>query len=428
MKKSTFYSSIFCLILLSIFYFLNSTPAQAANLRLSPGSGNFLVGSTFDLSIILDTKGAPINLTEVELFFPPDKLQITSPSVGKSIIEFWPTPPVFSNQEGRLYFAGGSPSPGINTSEGVVLTLTFRVISTGEAEARFGGRTSVLANDGKGTEVLNQASSAFFRLSFPPPLGPAISSPTHPDQERWYKDNHPVFIWPKGEGAEAYSFKIDRDPAGIPNTVADSAEATASFTDLENGIWYFHLREKARGVWGGASAYVVKIDNEAPASFRINISPGARTSNQSPILRFFTTDALSGLDRFEMKIIPLSPVETTEALFFRTDSPYRATNLKPGRYQIIVRAFDKAGNARDETTTVNIISPFLAFINPEGIDLVFIFVSWFWVILISGIILLVFLLIVSRFWLKNRHYIKYAFRNDIGKLFNVFKKKPKNKK
>ena len=428
MKKSTFYSSIFCLILLSIFCFLNSTPAQAANLRLSPGSGNFLVGSTFDISIILNTKGAPINFTEVELFFPPDKLQIISPSVGRSVIEFWPTSPVFSNQDGRLYFAGGSPSPGINTSEGVVLTLTFRIVSSGEAEVRFGGKTSVLANDGKGTEVLSQTLSAFFRFSPPPPLGPIISSPTHPDQERWHKDNNPIFIWPKGEGTEAYSFKIDSDPFGFPGTIVDSVESTASFANLENGIWYFHLREKARGVWGGASRYVVKIDNEPPASFRINISPGTRTSNQNPILRFFTTDALSGLDRFEIKIISLSSPEAGQALFFNVDSPYQAFDLKQGRYQIVVRAFDKAGNVRDEITTINITSPFSAFVNPEGIDLIFIFAPWFWVILISCIILLIFLLIVLRLWLKDRHYIKYALRNDIGKFFNIFKKKPKNKK
>jgi hypothetical protein len=112
--------------------------APQAGLFLNPSSGSFLVGSTFDLSIILDTKGAAINTIEIELLFPPDKLQVSSPSVGKSIIQLWPAPPAFSNREGRIYFIGGIPSPGIVTSQGVVLTLTFRVIAPGEVQIKFG--------------------------------------------------------------------------------------------------------------------------------------------------------------------------------------------------------------------------------------------------------------------------------------------------
>ena len=189
--------------------------ARAATLVLRPGSSNFLVGSTFDLSIVLDTKNIAVNVIEVELFFPADRLQLTSPSVGKSIIQLWPTAPVFSNTEGRIYFAGAVPSPGINTSEGVVLTLTFRVIAVGEGEIRFGDKTSILANDGSGTNILSQKPSAFFRFSFPPPQGPVISSPTHPDQEKWYKDNNPIFIWPKSQFGETYSFEINGRPGRI---------------------------------------------------------------------------------------------------------------------------------------------------------------------------------------------------------------------
>lgn len=413
-----------------IFVFLifsaNVRVAEAATLRLSPGSGSFLVGSSFDLSIVLDTKNQPVNFIETELFFPPDKLQLSSPSVGRSIIQLWPAPPVFSNVEGRAYFAGGSPAPGINVSEGLVLTLSFRVISAGEAEIRFGDKTSVLAHDGMGTEVLTQRSSAFFRFSFPPPLGPVISSPTHTDQEKWYRDNNPIFVWAKSPGAEEYSFKIDRDPAGVPDTTPNSEDSTASFSDLDNGIWYFHLREKARGVWGEVSRYAVRIDNEPPAQFQINISPSARTTNPNPIFRFFTTDALSGLSHWEMKIIPLSPGETVQALFFEVNSPYQAIDLEPGRYHIAVRAVDKAGNTRDETAPLTILGKYSWFIDSEGVDLYFAFLSWRRVVLGAGLILLILFVVFLRLWTRQRRYIKYALREDIGKFFGVFKKKDKN--
>lgn len=405
-----------------LLFAANVPIVNAATLRLSPGAGSYFVGSTFDLSVVLDTKANPVNLIEVELFFPPDKLQLASPSVGKSIIQFWPAPPVFSNQEGRIYFAGAAANPGINADGGLVLTLTFSVVSAGEAEIRFGDKTSVLANDGKGTEVLEQTQSAFFRFSYPPPLGPVISSPTHPDQEKWYRDNNPIFLWPKSPGAEAYSFVIDRDPGGVPDTTAEGTQAAASFKELESGIWYFHLREKARGVWGGASLYAVKIDNEPPAEFRVNISPSARTANRSPIFRFFTTDALSGIDHYEMKQVPLRSAQSVQALFFRVDSPYQAQNLAPGRYQILVRAFDAAGNARDATATLTIRGAGSWFFDSEGVDLYFVFIPWRHVALGAGLIFLVFLFLVARLWLRHQHHVAHAFREDIENLFRIFKK------
>jgi hypothetical protein len=395
---------------------------SAATLLLRPGSGNFLVGGTFDLSIILDTKDVTINTVEAELLFPRDKIQLANNSIGKSIIQFWPAVPEFSNEKGRVYFAGAIPSPGINVSEGVVLTLTFRVISLGEAEIKFGDKTSVLANDGKGTNVLNQKPSAFFKFSLAPPQGPAISSPTHPDQEKWYQDNNPLFIWSKNQFSEGFSFDFNHDPSGTPDTTVDGTEATASFQNVENGVWYFHLREKAGGVWGGTSHYGVRIDNQAPAAFKVNISPSNRTTNQSPIIRFFTTDALSGLDHYEIKIISLSSDEAAQALFFEATSPYQAIKLKPGRYQVVVRALDKAKNTRDQTVTLSVVGAVSRFIYPEGIDLMFIFIPWVWTILIVAILLLLVLLILLNLFRKHHHHIKSAVREDIGSLVGIFKK------
>lgn len=427
-KKITFVKFLAIAGLYVLLFLGGAGIANAATLRLSPGVGEFLVGGTLNLSVLLDTRDMSVNILEVEFLFPPDKLQLTSPSVGKSIIQFWPTSPVFSNREGRVYFSGGVPSPGINVSDGLVLSLTFRAISAGEAEIRFGDKTSVLANDGAGTELLTQKSSAFFKISFPSPLGPVIASPTHPDQDKWYKDNNPIFIWTKNQYSEAYSFAIDRDPAGVPDTVADGTWATVSFAGLENGIWYFHLREKANGVWGGASVYAVKIDNEPPASFRVNVFPSAKTSNRSPIFRFFTTDALAGFDHWEMKIIHLSSRETAQqTLFFEASSPYHAVNLERGRHQVIVRAIDQAKNTREETIIATILGSGSWFFDSEGVDLYFVFLPWRVVALFAGAIFLIFLFIVALLWFKHRRHVKHAFLEDIEKLLGFIKKKDENK-
>lgn len=396
-----------------------------AALFLNPSAASFLLGSTFNLSIILDTKGAPANTVEVELSFPSDKIQLVNPSVGQSVIQIWAAPPQFSNREGKIYFVGGIPAPGIVTSSGIILTLSFRVIAPGSGEIKFGERTSVLANDGKGTNFLEQKRPAFLKFLIPPPQGPEISSPSHPDQEKWYRDNNPIFIWPKSVFSTGFSYSIDRDPTGIADTAVDGTDATASFQNLKSGIWYFHLRERGDGVWGGLSTYVVKIDNDLPADFEVEVSPSKRTADRNPVFRFFTTDASSGFDHFEMKIIPLSETSAGEFFFFEVTPPYQAIDLKPGRYEILVRAVDRAGNTRDRDVTVNIVSAFFQFLTPEGIDLAFIFIPWNKVINFLAIFAFIIMAALLLLWRRHKHHLAHAFTEDLKNVFSRSKIKRK---
>ncbi|MEK7554849.1 MAG: cohesin domain-containing protein, partial [Patescibacteria group bacterium] len=359
-----------------IAFFAVPVFAHAATLRLTPATGSFILGSTFDVSVVMNTEGQAVNTIEVELNFPADKIQIANPSLGRSIVQIWASPPTFSNQEGRIYFIGGIPSPGINTSEGIVQSFTFRVVAPGEAKISFGENTSVLANDGQGSDVLERTSPASFRLILPPAQGPEVFSPTHPEEGRWYKDPSPILKWSSVSQTQGASYSIDHDPTGAPDTTVDTLDSEATFGDLESGIWYFHVRERAGGTWGGVSHYALNIDTLPPAAFGVDVSPGERTSSKSPILRFFTTDSLSGFDHFEIKLVPLKDGPGESSFFFEASSPHQMSGLKTGRYETIVRAYDKAGNFRDESVTLNILSSVFQFVSPEGVDLVFFFVPW----------------------------------------------------
>ncbi len=83
---------------------VNGVPAtmQKATLFLSPASGSFLSGSTFEVSLFVDTRGASVNAIEANLRFPADKLTIVSPSSGKSIIGVWLAPRPFPIRPGLL--------------------------------------------------------------------------------------------------------------------------------------------------------------------------------------------------------------------------------------------------------------------------------------------------------------------------------------
>ncbi|MST04243.1 MAG: hypothetical protein EXS49_01590 [Candidatus Pacebacteria bacterium] len=413
-KKST-------ILIFAVFIWLSFfNKIEAATLRLSPSVGSFILGSTFDVSIILNTQEVPINTVEVELLFPADKLQIANPSLGKSIVEIWATPPSYSNQQGRIYFVGGIPSPGINTSDGIVQSFTFRVISPGEGRVTFGKtNTSVLANDGLGTDVLKQTSPADFKFILPPSQGPEIFSPTHPEQGKWYNDPNPILKWTASSQSQGFSYSIDHNSNSIPDTVVDTNEAEAILSNLESGIWYFHVRERAGSSWSGASHYFLNIDTIPTAAFGIDVSPSRHTSNTSPILRFFTTDSLSGFDYFEIKVVSLKSGPTDSTFFFESSSPYQLSGLRPGRYEVIVRSYDKAGNYRDESAVLNILSLFFQFMNPDGIDFYLFFVPWGIFVPIIFLVIIVVLILIYLTWKKHHIHIKMALKEDF-KMLKLF--------
>jgi len=149
---------------------------SGASLFLSPPSGSFVVGSTFNVSIILNTGGEAVNAIDAALSFPPDKLQVVSPSLGTSIISVWTSQPNYDNQTGVLRFQGGVPNPGINTSRGLIATIGFRVKSVGRAVIKFRDQSKVLLNDGLATDVLINTGNGVYDLILPPPAGPFVVS------------------------------------------------------------------------------------------------------------------------------------------------------------------------------------------------------------------------------------------------------------
>ena len=333
---------VFIILFISILFSLcsvNIALAGNASLYLSPAAGSFFVGSTFDVSVFVNTGGENINAIEVNLKFDPTKLQVASPTAGKSFIEVWVAQPTFSNTKGTMSFIGGVPSPGINTSAGLVSTVTFRAISPGETQITFLDSSKVLKNDPQGVNILTSMNRGVYTLLIPPPEGPKVFSSTHSDQNKWYKNNNPTFSWEKEEGVTEFSFSIDEDPMEVPDNNSEGDRTSVSFSEIGNGIWYFHVKGKKADIWGGTSTYPVKIDLTPPASFTPTVQPSEKTIEKQPLVSFFTTDAASGMDYYQIKYIDITPEKAEEEAGFFTEAPgpYKLPTLATGKYLVVVR-------------------------------------------------------------------------------------------
>ncbi len=377
-------------LIFGLFYGMGVLGAEerGALLYLSPKSGTFYVGSTFDISIFVNTEGNSINAVQADLKFPPNLLQITSPTAGSSFISVWADQPFYSNKEGIVSFKGGVPSPGINTSAGLVSTITFRAKASGTALISFLESSQVLLSDGKGTDILKTTMVGEYILIIPPPEGPKVFSSTHPSLTTWYKDNNPGFYWEKENGVTDFSYSLDQDPQGIPDNIPEGDQNSITFNDVGDGIWYFHIKAKKDNVWGGVSHYPIQIDITPPKEFSVDIERIGRITGLRFFAYFSANDLASGIDYYEISVIDLSdPQASANPFFMEVVSPYQVPFKSTGKYAILVKAHDKAGNFTESRSVLTILSPFISY-TEKGVRIGVLFLSWWLIYFLVGLVLI----------------------------------------
>ncbi len=383
-------------------------PISPVSLYLSPASGSFTVGSTFAVSIYVNTGGNAINAVQADLSFPADKLQVVSPDSGKSFIQIWVAQPGYSNTEGTLHFQGALPSPGITTSAGLVATITFRVINTGTAAVRFLDTSRVLLNDGLATNALSQMTNGIYTLVPPPPQGPIVTSPTNPDQSTWYPTSAATLQWTTAfQETEGFSYVLNDLPVDTPDDISEGTSTSVTYKNISDGVYYFHIKALSRGVWGGVTHFAVRVDNTPPASIAVSVSPGTYTSDRNIVLQFRTTDAASGIDYYDLKIIPLDSAVAQAAgietpFFTEVSSPY-LMQLGIGKYDVVVRAYDAAGNFTQSIAHIEVVNPFFEAAGSDGLRIAGSFTVPWWY-LGGGVLALLALLAfgLAKVWSRHR--------------------------
>lgn len=373
--------------------------AAAAVVFLSPSSGTFIVDSTFDVSVYLNTEGNTINTVDLALRYPPDRLQLVSTGTGKSIIGLWTSVPKYNNQTGIVELTGGIPG-GVRVERGLITTLTFRVKAVGQAIVKF-DRTRILYNDGMGTEALTQTQNSIYDLILPPPAGPIVISDTHPDQTQWYKNNSVSLRWTENSSVDGYSYMISDQPTDVPDEISEGARQDIVYRSLADGRKYFHIRALRDGRWGGTTHFALNIDSSPPAEYKIEIIPNSRTTRLQPVFQFETTDTLSGTDHYELKIVDVKNLQSngisdSDEVFFEANSPYVAQEMALGDYDVIVRAYDKAGNYREVTERLEIVPVLLRYVSGGGIAFGSTFVIPWWIVLLILAIIILLLYILGR--------------------------------
>lgn len=364
------------LILISVVFLAPKASAADASLYLSPSSATYTVGSNFSVKVRINSGGEKINAAEGTISFNGDELSVVQISKSGSIFNLWTTEPTFSNSRGGNLIFGGGTTSGFTGISGPVLTITFRVKASASARVDFSSG-AILAADGKGTNVLSAMIGGFYTLKpktitpqteeqgpflepeyVPPtipaktPAAPIISSASHPDPERWYSNNTPEFSWKIPSDITAVKLLINKISTAQPVVLYVPPIFEKELDELEDGVWYFHARFKNQYGWGKITHRKVLIDTKSPEPFEIRIDNKGDSTNPAPCLHFSTTDSLSGLEYYEVKIGNGGTIPVIAAAV--RHNPFQMPFLGSGEYKVLIKAADAAGNSATAAAVVAI--------------------------------------------------------------------------
>lgn len=208
-KKNKRLVGLFIFGLVLLFGVGSATPVFAGNASLyfSPTFDSYIIGNKLSVSVFVSSSDQSMNAASGVISFPPDKLEVISLSKSGSIFTFWVQKPSFSNNAGTVNFEGIILNPGFTGINGKIITINFKVKAAGTALLNFSSG-SILANDGKGTNILASLGKTQFNLgsavSAVPEAttsskiagtssAPQIFSPARSNPNKWYMGNNPKF-------------------------------------------------------------------------------------------------------------------------------------------------------------------------------------------------------------------------------------------
>jgi len=99
---------------------------------------------------------------------------------------------------------------------------------------------------------------------------PLVSSPSHPEPNRWYADRKVLLHWEDPQdhsGVEGYYFLLDKKADSLPNekNATFTRERTLALEISDDGQWYFHLaaKDKAGNLDQKGAHYGLRVDTAA---------------------------------------------------------------------------------------------------------------------------------------------------------------------
>lgn len=187
-----------------------------------PSRGQYRLGELISLKIEITGIKTPINAVQADVSFDPIHLEVENISTEDSFANIFIQKEI-NNESGYFRLTGGLPNPGFFSDHGLFGTVFLKTKTPGVAKIEFLPSSMVLANDGRGTNVLKDLASASY-LILPEKisreeeemqkdviLGTVLGEKSKETQMKFYEDTNVLGVKVEQEikeGKESNVFKV----------------------------------------------------------------------------------------------------------------------------------------------------------------------------------------------------------------------------
>lgn len=146
-----------------ILFKLGFPPTPKTVSFVIPTKGQYRLGEVFPMKIEIVGIKTPINAVQADLGFEASKVEVVDISTKDSFANIFVQKEI-NNDGGYSRLTGGLPNPGYFSDKGVLGTVFFKGKYPGVVKIEFLPSSMVLANDGKGTNVLKDLTSVSYLI------------------------------------------------------------------------------------------------------------------------------------------------------------------------------------------------------------------------------------------------------------------------
>lgn len=139
-----------------------ATPKTAS--FIIPPKGQYRLGEIFPMKIEIANIENAINAVQADIGFDVDKVEIVNISTTDSFANIFIQKEI-NNQSGWARLTGGLPNPGFFGNQATFGTIYFKGKSPGLIKIGFLTSSMVLANDGRGTNILKSLPSVSYLIT-----------------------------------------------------------------------------------------------------------------------------------------------------------------------------------------------------------------------------------------------------------------------